>query len=205
MILKVFDISCICTCEKRSYCRWNCQVALHGSWLLFVLDTHLLVLDCPWILVPWYQIVVVNVDLSSVVLSGATVLQSMQQIWFYILRFLNARFYNLYWGSFDIHCFYDVLRPLAFWKSLLFCMLLVSLWVFVGTCVWLNACNSACAAFHSRSQARVKEERCMACNIWWWSYIMLHIQVLIFTFALLIYQIRASGLVCCLYAPLIWE
>lgn len=26
---------------------------------------HLLVLDCPWILVPWFQIVVVNVDLSK--------------------------------------------------------------------------------------------------------------------------------------------
>lgn len=27
------------TCEKRSYCCWNCQVALHGSRFLFVLDT----------------------------------------------------------------------------------------------------------------------------------------------------------------------
>lgn len=26
------------TCEKQSYCCWNCQVALHGSRFLFVLE-----------------------------------------------------------------------------------------------------------------------------------------------------------------------
>jgi hypothetical protein len=59
----------LCTNEKRSYCGWNCQGALHGSWFLFVLDTSCaglslniigsLVSDCA----------------SLICLSGATVLK----------------------------------------------------------------------------------------------------------------------------------
>jgi hypothetical protein len=110
---------------------------------------HLLVLDCPWILVPWFQIVVVNFDLSKCC--------SKRSLQFCKVCSKYDFTAQGFWMLESIICTGVRLISIAFMMCLgLFVFLeefasacLFLCWVLVGTCVWLNACNSACAAFHS--------------------------------------------------------